>query len=153
MNTLMLRRRAMMQVSSGSLPDTSPELVYTPNKCISRIDGIQDYAGSGVTDFLPVVRGDVFVYHNPASSVANSNGLLGNVIVYNGNKSSVDWWNCRCNGTNGSFTCDRFNGKGYARLNIPMDGIKDCYAYNNTTGVIYYAGINTPYYGKTNIND
>ncbi len=29
----------------------------------------------------------------------------------------------------------------------------DMYAYNSTTGQVYFAGVNTPYYGKTNIND
>lgn len=34
-----------------------------------------------------------------------------------------------------------------------MEGIADSYCYNSSTGTVYYAGQNTPYYGKANIND
>lgn len=154
MSILQIPRRGMMG-SAAALPDTNPELVYTPNKYLTKdssVDG-EDMTGAGITDYLPVARNDVFVYYNPASALANQNGILGQIVVYNNNKASADWWNCRANGTAGSFTCLRFTGNGYVRLNVPMEGIKDCYAYNSTTGVIYYAGINTLYYGKTNIND
>lgn len=33
-----------------------------------------------------------------------------------------------------------------------MEKMSGAYAYNSTTGQVYYAGVNTPYYGKTNIN-
>lgn len=41
----------------------------------------------------------------------------------------------------------------FVRLNLSMEQMSGAYAYNSTTGQVYYAGVNTPYYGKTNIND
>lgn len=39
------------------------------------------------------------------------------------------------------------------RFTLPINGLDNCYAYNNTDGQIWFAGRNTLYYGYTNIND
>ncbi len=78
--------------------------------------------------------------------------MLGSVLIYDSRKQYVDWWNCRADGNVGSFTQSRAGGV-YFRLNVVMDTEADVYCYNQTTGQVYYAGINTPYYGKQNIND
>ena len=43
--------------------------------------------------------------------------------------------------------------KRFIRLNLSMEQMSGAYAYNSTTGQVYYAGKDSPYYGKTNIND
>lgn len=156
MNELMLRRRAMMAAAKAA-PLSDPELIYTPDKILttqSATAGI-DCIGAGISDYLPLKLNDVIKYKNPtvSQSMQTSPGRLGAVIVYTASKSSCDWWNCKADGTEGSFTATRFTGNGYYRINIIMDGIADSYAYNATTGKVYYAGKNTPYYRKANIND
>lgn len=156
MLNLLLRRRALMAAAKAA-PLSDPELIYTPDKILTNTQpttGI-DFIGAGISDYLPLRSGDVIKYKNPitSESMQTSSGMLGAIIVYDAIRNSCDWWNCRVNGTEGSFTATRFVGNGYCRINIIMDGIADSYAYNATTGVVYYAGINTPYYGKTNIND
>ena len=43
--------------------------------------------------------------------------------------------------------------KRFIRLNLSMEKMSGAYAYNSATGKVYYAGKDSPYYGKTNIND
>lgn len=144
-----------MGMQGGEMPLSNPELRYTPNEYIINSDGsISAYNGAGVTDYYPATGGDVVVYLNPVSSLPIvSNGQLGKICVYDSSKTKIDYWNCRVNGNQGSFTVKSSAGNGYIRINIDMDNIAGSYAYNATTGVIYYAGKDTPYYGKTNIND
>lgn len=154
MNGLMLRRRAMMLNAKNSV--TNPECVFTPNKVFVRGSGETDWSGVGITAYLPVARSNTFKYCNPVPSPdvqTSGTGVIGAVQVTNDAYTQTDWWNCRCDGTERSFVCNTGTSAGYVRLNIIMDGLADSYAYNATTGVVYYAGINTPYYGKTNIND
>lgn len=157
MDTLMLRRRAMMLNAKNSV--TNPECVFTPNKALIRnASGETDWSGVGITAYLPVVRNDTFKYSNPVPSpnVQTSGvGIIGFLQVTNDAYTQTDWWNCRCDGSERSIACNTggTSMSGYVRLNIIMDGLADSYAYNATTGKVYYAGKNTPYYGKTNIND
>lgn len=158
MSGLLLRRQAMIGVQKNAeLPVWNPSVELTLDKILTQNQPTigEDHAGGAITDYLPCSVNNVIVYKNAVApaSIATSTGVLGRIIVYNSQKSSVDWWNCRANGSEGSFTAERFQGNGYVRLNIVMDGMADSYAYNRTTGVVYYAGRNTPYYGKTNIND
>lgn len=155
MNGLMLRRRAMMLNAKNSV--TNPECVFTPNRALIRSTGETDWSGTGITAYLPVAKSDTFKYYNPVPPPyvqTSGAGVIGFLQVTNGAYTQTDWWNCRCDGSERSFVCNTGGAaSGYVRLNIIMDGLADSYAYNATTGVVYYAGINTPYYGKTNIND
>ena len=158
MSGLLLRRQAMIGVQKNAeLPVLNPSVELTLDKILTRNDPTngENRAGAAITDYLLCRVNDVIVYKNAVApaTMTTATGVLGNIIVYNSQKSSADWWNCRANGNEGSFTAARFTGNGYVRINIVMDGMADSYAYNRTTGVVYYAGRNTPYYGKTNIND
>lgn len=153
----LLRRRELILLSGGKPPLTNPECVFTPNKALILDTDETDWSGVGLTAYLPVAKNNTFKYYNPVPSPdvqTTDTGLIGFIRVTNGAYTQTDWWNCRCDGSERSITCDTGEGtSGYVRLNIIMDGLADSYAYNATTGMVYYAGINTPYYGKTNIND
>ena len=150
MNPLMLRRRAMM-ASIKAQPLSNPKLIYTPD-IIGPIDAIQTRVGAGVTDYLAAAGGDVIYYYNPPTSLvdSSSNKRIGQIGVYKSNKARIDTWNCR-QGAVGSFTCK--SGTAYITINVDYSNETGSYAYNQATGVIYYAGKDTPYYGMTNIND
>ena len=134
---------------------SNPKLVYTPNVLQKRgNEQANDYlsakTGVGVTDYLPCSGSNVIKYFNPNTQYAEY-GNLGHVLLFKTiGEAYYDWWNCGVSSVK-SFTVKA--GSQYFRLNIVMDGEEDSYCYNETTGVVYYAGRNTPYYGKTNIND
>lgn len=81
---------------------------------------------------------------------------MGYLCAYDANKRYLEWWNNWANGMERTLNLANYgtarNAK-YIRFGVYIDGLADSYCYNVTTGVVYYAGINTPYYGKTNIND
>lgn len=157
---LMARRRALM--GKAIKPITNPECVYIPHMVIGGQDGsVVEWYPTGITEYLEVSPTDTIHYKNanvPSSDkypVGQQNNI-GYLIAYNNNKNKRDWWNCWGNGTDRTLNLANYvtaRTAEYIRLNIYIDGLADSYCYNETTGQVYYAGINTPYYGKTNIND
>jgi hypothetical protein len=140
----------MLSQTKEDMPLSNPKMVYLPNTSLntSASDPYEYYfEGVGATDYLPVRSGQVIKYYNPSTG-----RNIGHILIFNANKQRVDYWNCRT-GDIRSFTATNFSGDGYFRTCVVMDGEADSYCYNNTSGQVYYAGINTPYYGKTNIND
>ena len=84
--------------------------------------------------------------------IVGSDQTLGNLLQYQEeNGSYTDWWVQRLNGQTTTLALD--NTRRYIRFGFDPETMADMYAFNPTTGQVYYAGINTPYYGKTNIND
>lgn len=81
---------------------------------------------------------------------------MGNILGYPRADPSTpynEWWNSN-NNPNGSEAQFQINSnRQYFRISFDPDTLADMYGYNSQTGEIYHAGINTPYYGKTNIND
>lgn len=153
----MQRRRAAMMGAKKELPILNPSVGLTENK---KLDSNQPVpymvtnTGSAVTDFIYTGQTGSFVYFNPSAPAISKNGYCGKIIQYNGNsenQTQTDAWNCRMNGTEG--TVALASNKRYIRLSLPMENLSGVYAYNSTTGQIYYAGRDTEYYGKTNIND
>jgi len=141
----------MLNSASAVSALSNPKLLFSAENMKLTRDGEIAEQGVGITEYYPVRVNQKVVYFNPLT-VHSQNVFLGNVIIYNSNKQFVDWWNCRADGIEASFTQGRPGGV-YFRLNVVMDTEADVYCYNQTTGQVYYAGINTPYYGKQNIND
>ena len=149
----------MMEAASGSpLPIMNPAFDYIegyylnrtePNPYLAAIDGF------AVTDFIYVGTTGTFKWFAPLTSkkAFGADGkMLGSVLqfkVVDGN--NTDYWNNRLDGAFHSFGLAA--NKCYVRLGFDPDTMADLYAWNDTTGEVYFAGINTPYYGKTNIND
>ena len=146
----LLRRRMMINSVVSAL--SNPKLLYSAeNMKLTNASGEIAEQGVGITEYYPVLVNQTIKYFNPVTS-HTVNDYLGNIIIYNSNKQNVDWWNCRADGNEGTFTQGKAEGA-YFRLSVVMDTEADVYCYNQTTGQVYYAGINTPYYGKQNIND
>jgi hypothetical protein len=152
MTELARRRRALMMQKFNEIPDSNPQLLISVyDAVISGTDGnIIEKPGCAVTEYYVVGAGQSIRYLNPSTPNA-VNGYLGKVIIYDSNKSRIDYWNCRANGVEGSFTV-RASGR-YFCLNVDLSNEKGSYCYNGATGQIYYAGKDTPYYGKTNISE
>ena len=139
-------------------PITNPECVYTPHMVVER-GTAYEWEPAGLTEYLEVNPTDTIrlkMPYVPASDRYPSNsGNLGNICAYNANKSYIEWWHNQVGMERTLNLANYGNARDakYIRLGVYIDGLADSYCYNATTGVIYYAGINTPYYGKTNIND
>lgn len=157
MTDLMNRRRALMATKSKDLPILNPAIGYTENTKIDRLVSppyLTSQNGVAATDFIYVGTTGNFIYFNPLDTTIAPSGTVGNLLQYssdNVNSSFTEWWNCRMNGDERSVALA--SDKKFIRLNLSMEQMSGAYAYNSATGQVYYAGINTPYYGKNNIND
>ena len=148
----------MMGAQGGSTPVLNPSVPYFENIRLNRQIAAPcetELEGCCATDYFLGGSSGNFVYYIPVSSLANASGICGNVI-YNKTGNRLDaingYSNCYMNGTEKTDNAVGGN-RAYVRINLPMDKLSECYAYNDATGEVYYAGKDTPYYGKTNIND
>ena len=155
---LMQRRRALMAAQGGELPMFNPAVGITENTKLERDGTNPPYLvsknGVAVTDFIDAGTTGNFVYFNPADTTIAPSGTIGSLLQYhndNADSPFTNWWNCRMNGDERSIALDA--NKQFIRLNLSMEQMSGAYAYNSATGQVYYAGKNSPYYGKTNIND
>ncbi len=156
--TLMQRRRALMAAQGGELPMFNPTVGITENTRLDRVDTNPPYLvsqnGVAATDFIYAGAAGNFVYFNPLDTVIAPSGTIGNLLQYSINDADspfTDWWSCRMGGDERSIALDA--NKQFIRLNLSMEQMSGAYAYNSATGQVYYAGKDSPYYGKTNIND
>lgn len=158
MSEIIERRRALMAVKSKDLPILNPAIGYTENTKIDKsvsLPYLTSQNGVAATDFIYAGTTGKFVYFNPADTTIAPNGTIGQLLQYDSNNANspyTDWWNCGMTGI-GEKSVSLGANKQFIRLNLSMEKMSGAYAYNSATGQVYYAGINTPYYGKTNIND
>lgn len=159
MNELMRRRRALM-AEKGELPILNPSVGLTENSKLTTFVSppyIIQKIGAAVTDFIDAGTSGVFTYFNPSTPSiweSTTNQYCGKTLQYSQNTPDArytDNWNCRMSGQEHSIAVS--SAKRYVRLALPMENLAGVYAYNSATGQVFYAGINTPYYGKTNINE
>jgi hypothetical protein len=147
--------------AAKDLPVLNPDVMIKENTMLTRANMGFPYErnldGCYATDYIDTgLSGGKFLYYNPNDPTIHTettNGYCGHAIICKDKRSNyTDYWNCRMNGSASSFDCGT-SYKRYVRLNLSMSKLSECYAYNTATGDIYYAGKDTPYYGKTNIND
>lgn len=158
MTELMRRRRALLAAKSQTLPILNPAIGFTENTKLER-DGtnppyLVSQNGVAVTDFIHAGTTGNFVYFNPSDTTIAPSGVIGNLLQYSSNNVDSpfnNWWNCRMSGDERSVALDA--NKQFIRLNLSMEQMSGAYAYNSATGEVYYAGKDSPYYGKTNVND
>ena len=158
MLSLLQRRRQMMKAASGGGgPIMNPSFGYTEGYKLNR-GTAKPYlvvaSGFAVTDFIYLGTTGTFKWWAPqtAKDTGASGSVLGHALQYaavDGNYT--DWWNNKLDGAFHSFGLSA--NKCYVRFGFDPDTMADLYAWNTSTGEVYFAGINTPYYGKTNIND
>lgn len=158
MTELMRRRRALMTARGGELPMFNPTVGITENTKLDRVDTNPPYLvsqnGVAVTDFIYAGTTGNFVYFNPTDATIAPSRTIGSLLQYSSNDADspfTNWWNCRMSGDERSVALDA--NKQFIRLNLSMEKMSGAYAYNSATGQVYYAGKDSPYYGKTNIND
>ena len=158
MTELMRRRRALLAAKSQTLPILNPAIGFTENTKLDRAGTNPPYlvsqSGVATTDFIDAGTTGNFVYFNPPDTTIAPSGICGNLLQYSSNNAESPfkgWWNCRMGGEEKSVALDA--NKRFIRLNISMEKMSGAYAYNSATGQVYYAGKDSPYYGKTNIND
>lgn len=159
MTELMQRRRALMG-AKGELPILNPSVGLTENaKLHTNVSApyITQKTGAAVTDFIDAGTSGNFVFLNPNTPSlweSPNDRLCGKILQYSRNDQNAqftDNWNCAMSGAEKRIAVT--TQKRYVRLALPMENLAGVYAYNSATGQVFYAGINTPYYGKKNIND
>ena len=158
MTELMRRRRALLAAKSQTLPILNPAIGFTENTKLD-IKGtnppyLVSQSGVAATDFIDAGTTGNFVYFNPSDTTIAPSGNCGNLMQYDDADDSrhfTEWWNCGMGGVEKSVGLGA--NKRFIRLNLSMEKMSGAYAYNSATGEVYYAGKDSPYYGKTNIND
>lgn len=139
------------------LPVMNPALSYTEGYFITR--GVSNpymsaKEGFAATDFIYTGTSGSFFFYQPQTSKATGGSSygLGHILQYKViDGDYTDWWNNRLNGGTRSIALS--SSKCYIRFGFDPDCMADMYGYNTSSGEVFFAGINTPYYGKTNIND
>jgi len=94
---------------------------------------------------------------NPACAVlydANGEKFTGGYVT----EQSASSYNRWVQNVNGSMTeynqsWEIASGYYYITFSVDMRYLDDAYIYDGTTGQVFFAGINTPYYGMTNISE
>lgn len=147
-----------MGAKSKDLPLFNPAISFAENTSLNRAGIDPPYLvpanGVAATDFINAGTSGNFVYFNPTDAAIAPNGLCGNLLQFPSNEETAvfsGWWNCRMSGDERSIALA--SDKRYIRLTLSMEKMSGAYAYNSSTGQVYYAGKDSPYYGKTSIND
>ena len=144
MDNLMLRRRAILQAPIVR-PDTSPRIAEYGKTLGRGNTTINTDANYCYTEWYDI---------NPAPGSAHQLQLVRCGI----NSNHTYQFTTSTGGANWDY---RKEGNYYyfpgnvnkIRTSIPIANLETCYAYIVSTGQILFAGINTPYYGYTNINN
>lgn len=149
----LLRRRAMMH-KTEEIIDTSP--------IVTRYGGINSAGafvsgsnGYDVTEFYAKPSGKKITISTIIKYI-DGTSQINKVAFYDENKVRLDWntfitstSEARVTKSPGTSTTA---GSVYFRTILGRDHAEDSYAYVTNTGDIIFAGKNTPYYGKKNIN-
>jgi hypothetical protein len=145
----------MTEKAGPDIPVMNPSFGYTDGYILNRMIGnpyLDEKPGFAASDFIYVGTSGSFVRFHPVSSKSGATSVLGALLQYKAiGGEYTDWWNNKLDGSERTFALGQ--NKCYVRFGFDPDGMADMYAYNSATGQVYYAGKNTPYYGKTNIND
>lgn len=124
--------------------DTSPIIIdydkrYNPGGSVS------DYAGRCITDayaFTSVTNEDRYLI---------SYGMQNSLIVYQ-DGAYKDYWNYNSVQSE-QRTVGLAIGCDQVKFTLEMSMLDDCYAYQESTGIIFFAGKNSIYYGHRNISE
>ena len=130
--------------------DTTPKIAET-NKSLDTSGGSGVTSGACYTDFyqIPDGAGDVTLF------LANTKDE-----VSLGSRGKLQWFTDNTFATYNSVASTKNVEKKYPILNnankfrttLIIADIDNSYAYDSVTGTVYFAGKNTKYYGKSNIN-
>lgn len=141
------------------MPIMDPSFKFSEGYYLDRSSGIpylKQKAGFAATDFIFVGSSGSITWFQPQTKkdTGSSTKQLGHLLLFQNPTSSsnyTDYWNNNLSGL--SKTASLANNRQYIRLGFDPDTMADMYAYNSSTGQVYFAGKNTIYYGKKNIND
>lgn len=159
MNDAMLLRRKLLQVANGKwdpgFPFVENSLMRYPEE-----KGSLAFKGTAtvVTPILPIVDGEnnityYIASYTPSGETCGIAGSLSYHLYIDDEYASyynVQKLNIRHSRPTGRTVVEGINGLVFP---IFLFGAEESYAYINETGRVLFAGRNTPYYGKANIND
>ena len=133
-----IRRKLMAKTQSGGL-DTSPRIAEYGKYLNRSTTGTAINEGWCYTDWYDInpIKEFITIKDNVTDIIHTFQ-----YVMQNGTR---DYWYGPTRPLSGSPYTIRFS--------IQITNIPTCYAYSETTGQIFFAGRNTPYYGYTNIHD
>lgn len=149
MLSLMLRRQTLMGAGKPHALSNPPLVIAYAGHRLSPGNPIVADDTRNVTQYYALSGGDTINYLIKDTTIADG-ASLGFLCVYRASYNYHDYYN---ETNNIQKTIRMGNTIMYFRLTMTTNCEADSYAYNQTTGAVYFAGRNTPYYGKTNIND
>ena len=141
------RRRALLGAKTEP-PDTAAVIDVTGARWSRNYDvtsgGMTYDVTAGITKFYPI------------SPSLSAQSLITGTTGFTGSAANNVYKSKNYDGTNGWETWN--SKKMYASwkevsFTVGLANIDDAYAYVNSTGQVLFAGKNTPYYGKKNINE
>ena len=148
MNWLMQRRRALM-AEKDQTPDTTP-VIAEYNKQFKTDGTTTTQPGYCVTKKYKVPWTKGMTYRFESGKTTDTKVICAWTITED--HFSTGW----TRSLSGSFTTINVSytfANCWLACTLAMDHIDNSYLYETTTGYIVYAGVNTPYFGKRNIND
>lgn len=135
--------------SANKIIDTSPIIAGTG--ALDTEGGVVAKDGLCYTDFYDLVDGakNITIYMADLEGISTSG--YGKLQCWNANDECTSYWSATSSkNTEHTYAADNDTTK--FRTTLFINGIDDSYAYDSSTGHIYFAGKNTKYYGLTNIN-
>lgn len=138
-----MRRREMMIQETEEI-DTQPVITDT-YAGINTSGAVVSYGTKGyaVTDYYEI-KSSGAINFSPAFTYVSGTNTGNKVGIYNTDKTPKTYKSY----TNRSTRFTGVEGGTLARFLLTMGEEDNSYAYEETTGRVLYAGINTPYYGK-----
>ena len=104
---------------------------------------------------IPTTGNVMYQSDGPASLyIIDANDNIVNYVSVCAAKSSFGRWCQDAEGTMTEYT-QQWTVAQYSKIQFSVDTryLDDAYMYDKTTGQVWFAGVNTPYYGMTNISE
>ena len=134
-----------------AVSDTSPVITDT-NKYLSNNGVPTSGTGCSCTDYY-VIKGSSVTISLPYTEDSVPRSSV-NMVAFN-DTTKTHYWNAY-NNLSTEKTIDisvASNDSNNIRFTLFTSGLASCYAYDTSSGDIYFAGLNSPYYGMSNISE
>lgn len=148
MTKMMVFRRRALIGGQGQILDTTP-IITERNKQLTKSGGTEAASGLSVTAKykVPWEKGMAYCFRSGDTAAIKP------ICAWTGTETNFNTsWSRSLNGGSNINVNYSFENCWLA-LTVATDYIDYCYLYEMETGFVVYAGKNTPYYGKHNIND
>ena len=129
-------------------PNTNP-VITDYDKRLANTGNLQNQTGMCVTDYYDVTDTSITGHNYYTEETAPYS--VANMLVYV-DTSVANHYNMVSNNTK-TVSFASYEGVNKVRFTLYTSGLSNCYAYETNTGNILFAGVDSPYYGMSNISE